>query len=132
MTVEFRDVDHVGIVVADLEAASSFLEGVFGLVPALRADSAQFRTAFFDCGQTRIEALEPVDESTRAQRLGDAQARIDHVAFVVPDMDAALAALAERGVETTPEATSDGRRTCWTIPSTSGGLIYQLIEPRPT
>ena len=126
------DVDHVGIVVADLEAASAFLTGVLGLAPAFRADSAQFRTAFFDCGATRIEALEPGDETTRAERLGGAPARVDHVAFAVPDLDAAIAELAGRGVQVTPTAVSDGRRTCWTIPATSGGLIYQLIEPRPT
>jgi catechol 2,3-dioxygenase-like lactoylglutathione lyase family enzyme len=130
MSGRLNGVDHVGIVVADLEEASRFLEGVLGLAPAFRADSAQFRTAFFDCGATRIEALEPIDEATRAQRLGDGPARVDHVAFAVADLDAAVAALADRGVEVTPEAFSDGRRTCWTVPATSGGLIYQLIEAR--
>jgi len=127
-----KDVDHVGIVVADLEAACAFLEGVLGLAPAFRADSAQFRTAFFDCGATRIEALEPIDDATRAARLGDAPARLDHVAFAVTDLDAAIAALAERNVEVTATAVSDGRRTCWTLAATSGGLIYQLIESRAT
>jgi catechol 2,3-dioxygenase-like lactoylglutathione lyase family enzyme len=132
VNVQLTDVDHVGIVVAALEAASAFFEGVFGLAPAFRADSAHFRTAFFDCGATRIEALEPRDETTRATRLGAAPARVDHVAFVVPDLDEAVAALAERGIEATPQAVSEGRRTCWTVPATSGGLIYQLIEPRST
>jgi catechol 2,3-dioxygenase-like lactoylglutathione lyase family enzyme len=130
VTPPLTDVDHVGIVVADLEAASRFLEGVLGLAPAFRADSAQFRTAFFDCGATRIEALEPVDDVTRAERLADAPARIDHVAFAVPDLDRAVAGLAAHGVEVTAEAISDGRRTCWTVPATSGGLVYQLIERR--
>jgi len=119
--------DHVGIVVDDIGEAERLMTAL-GLRAAGGSDPPGLRTAFFELEGPRIELIEFFEEGPRAERLGDARARIDHIAFTVPDLDEAVDALAEVGVETTSPQTSSGRRTCWTVPATSDGVLYQLIE----
>jgi catechol 2,3-dioxygenase-like lactoylglutathione lyase family enzyme len=119
--------DHVAIVVDDIGEAERLMTAL-GLRAAGGSEPPGLRTAFFELNGARIELIEFFEEGSRADRLGDAQARIDHIAFAVPDLDDALAAVAALGIETTPAQVSSGRRTCWTIPATSDGVLYQLIE----
>jgi len=119
--------DHVGIVVDDIGEAERLLT-VLGLRPAGGSEPPGLRTAFFELEGPRIELIEFFEQGQRAERLGDAPARIDHIAFAVPDLDETMKALAELGIETTPAQVSSGRRSCWTVPATSDGVLYQLIQ----
>jgi len=119
--------DHVGIVVDDIGEAERLLTAL-GLRAVGGSEPPGLRTAFFELNGPRIELIEFFEEGPRAKRLGNAQARIDHIAFAVPDLDEAAKALADLGIETTPAQVSSGRRTCWTVASTSDGVLYQLIE----
>lgn len=128
-TPGLQRIDHVGVLVDDLADAERLLAGL-GLRPAGTLAPEGMAIAFYDCNGTRIEAIELTDEAARAERLGGAQARIDHIAFAVEDLDETLAALAALGVETGEPRLSAGRRTCWTLPQTSDGVVYQLLEVR--
>ena len=116
--VRLLGVHHVGVVVDDLEEARGFLSAL-GLRPAGTIEPPGLRGAFFDCNGTSIEVLEFSAEPARSQRLGDASARIDHIAFAVADLDETVDALAAIGVETTAVQDASGRRTCWTLAPTS-------------
>ena len=125
-----KRLDHVGIVVSDIAAASHLLGEQLGLAPESADDRADLRLAFFDAGDARVELIEPVDPELRAQRLGDDRARIEHVAFEVEDLDATLAALEALGIETTaPPRASHGNRHVWTVAATSGGISFQFQQP---
>jgi catechol 2,3-dioxygenase-like lactoylglutathione lyase family enzyme len=119
--------DHVGIVVDDIGEAERLLAAL-GLRAAGGSEPPGLRTAFFELSGAHIELIEFFEDGARAERLGEAQARIDHIAFAVPDLDEAVEALAALGIETTSAQVSGGRRMCWTVASTSDGVLYQLIE----
>ena len=125
-----KRLDHVGVVVEDIEAASQLLTEQFGLAPERAHDRADLRVAFFAAGGgARVELIEPVDPEIRAQRLGDEKARIEHLAFEVDDLDATLEALAALGFETTaPPRESHGNRNVWTVAATSGGIVFQFQQ----
>jgi methylmalonyl-CoA/ethylmalonyl-CoA epimerase len=125
-----KRIDHVGVIVDDLEEAKSFLADL-----GLRFDrdleiAGRLRAAFFTCGETQLEVIDVYEPAERAQRLGDSRARIEHVAFEVDSLARTMEALRGLGVETT---TSDAMRIgsnlmFWTQPDTCDGVQYQLIE----
>ena len=133
--------DHVGLLVADLDAGRALARDVLGLGDPLaefRADEHGLSGAFFALGAGRLEVLR-FDEPGERLPPG-VPARLDHVAVEVDDLDAEAARLAAHGVEfqgpldpapvDTP-VTMRGRRHLWTRPETSGGLMVQLVEAAP-
>jgi catechol 2,3-dioxygenase-like lactoylglutathione lyase family enzyme len=132
--------DHVGVLVSDLEAAKTFARDVLGLGdPVAEFEAAEhggLAGSFFSLGEGRLELFKL---DTPGERLPDgAQARIDHVAVRVEDLDAERDRLAAGGVTFTGPSTPDpvtdpielrGARHLWTDPATSGGYSLQLIEP---
>jgi glyoxylase I family protein len=126
--VRLDRIHHVGVVVDDLANAEEFLGDVLGLVKVNAVDRPDLRSSFYDCNGTQIEVIEILDDDARAQRLGDAGARIEHIALAVSDLDATLEALAARGVVVRETRVTAGRRTTWTVAATSDGVMYQLVE----
>ena len=121
--------DHVGVIVDDLEEAARLLVA-FGLQPGETIDTEDLRVAFFSCGNANIEIIEPLDAGLRRERLGEGnRARIEHIAFQVGDLDAALAALGALGVEpNAPPRRLPDRSMFWTAPETSDGIMFQFVE----
>lgn len=125
-----KRIDHVGVIVDDLEEAKRFLSEL-----GLRFDrdveiSGRLRAAFYACGDTQLEVIEVDEPAERAQRLGDSRARIEHVAFEVDSLSMTLHAIRGLGVETTtadPVAVG-ANLSYWTKAETSDGVQYQLIE----
>jgi catechol 2,3-dioxygenase-like lactoylglutathione lyase family enzyme len=133
--------DHIGVLVADLDAAATFARDVLGLgerVGDFRAEEYGLSGIFFGLGAGRLEMLrfdEPGDRLPPPET-----ARIDHIAVEVDDLDAEAERLAGHGVEfqgpldPTPIDTPvdlRGRRHLWTRPETCGGFMMQLIEAAP-
>jgi methylmalonyl-CoA/ethylmalonyl-CoA epimerase len=125
-----KRIDHVGVIVDDLEEAKRFLSDM-----GLRFDRdlvipGRLRAAFYACGETQIEVIEVDEPSERGRRLGDDRARIEHVAFEVDSLSTTLEALRGLGVETTtPDPMPVGANlNYWTQAETCDGVQYQLIE----
>jgi methylmalonyl-CoA/ethylmalonyl-CoA epimerase len=128
-----KRVDHVGILVSDLDGAKVFLESVLGLslkeeisVPALGRTAA-----FFDCGGVRLEVIEETDPVRKLENLGSAEARIEHVGVEVQDLESAVRTLEEKGVRIRPpgRVRVGGRTSVWTEPASCRGVMYQLLGP---
>jgi methylmalonyl-CoA/ethylmalonyl-CoA epimerase len=93
------ELDHVGIFVRDLEAAKRFASETLGL--ELEREGPQpalgLNTAFFRAGPALIELIEHQDADTGEAQRGGAQAKIDHLALRVGDLEAARERLASDG-----------------------------------
>lgn len=129
--------DHVGIAVADLEAALAFLRDVLGL-PLEHSEeipSQQVRAHFLPVGDPRLELLEATaPDSPVARFLGRRGPGLHHVAFRVPDLDAALARLRAHGirlVDESPRPGAKGSRVAFVHPSACHGVLVELKEPAP-
>lgn len=122
-------IDHIGIVVDDLDEAVAFLRDVLGLEEGDHVDRADLRTVFFACGSAEIEAIEILDPERRAQRLGEGPARIDHIAIEVSNLDDTFEALEQNGVQPKgPPQQAERYRAFWTTPESSDGVSYQFVE----
>jgi methylmalonyl-CoA/ethylmalonyl-CoA epimerase len=122
--------NHVGVVVADLQEAKRFLGEVLGLELVLERDvpAKQRSTAYFAAGGVEIELIEDVDPGAKARTLGGAAAVIEHISFDVDDLAGTVESLAANGVRLRDgEIVRVGTRdNAWTEPATSGGVMYQL------
>jgi methylmalonyl-CoA/ethylmalonyl-CoA epimerase len=128
-----KRVDHIGIVVRDLEAARRFFEAPLGLEIAreLKVPGRPDRSLFYRCGDVDIELIEVANPEDREKRLQGSVARIEHIAFEVGDVEATIALLARAGVETTAPVRLVDRVNTWTVAETSGGVMYQLVQEDP-
>jgi methylmalonyl-CoA/ethylmalonyl-CoA epimerase len=86
------------------------------------------------CGDVSIEVIEIRDQEARLARLGEhQQARIEHIAIEVDDLEATLRALEALAVRPkAPPRLSGGRLTFWTEPQSSDGVMYQFVEKEAT
>jgi lactoylglutathione lyase len=128
-------IDHVGVLVADLEAAKAFARDVLGLgEPATEFEAPEHGLVgtFFGLGDARLELFTLAEGRAPA-----GPATIDHVAVSVDDLEAERDRLTAQGVRFTGVASPDhiiepvelrGARHLWTDPATSGGYRLQLIE----
>ena len=127
-------VDHIGIAVADLEAAIELYTGLLGAGPDHIEDveDQQVRAAFFGVGETNLELLAPTaDDSPIARSLAKRGPGIHHICLEVEDLEAKLAELKEQGVRLIDEVPRQGahnKRIAFIHPKAMGGVLIELSE----
>jgi methylmalonyl-CoA epimerase len=131
----FSRIDHIGVAVADLDAALALHEQTYGM-PAVHRETVTeqgVEAVLLDVGENHVELLRPLSDDTPVGRfLAKRGPGLHHVAYQVPDIDGALARLRELGVrliDETPRAGIRGSRVAFLHPSASGGVLTELVEP---
>ena len=132
--MRIKRVDHLGVIVDDLNSAvKSFTEHLGLELDHTEQYGAELDIAFLPCGETLVELIEPLKEQgSYADYLREHGPGIQHVAFEVDDLDAALAELAERGVEPLGDAPmpgAGGMRIAFLDPQAFDGVLVELCEP---
>lgn len=125
-----KRIDHIGVIVDDLAQARRFLERLGLELVRTGGVEGRLGTAFYRCGDVDIEVIEVFEPGERHRRLGEATARIEHIAIEVDGLSRAMAALAAIGVAPTSDApvAGAGMTSYWTAPETSDGVMYQVFE----
>lgn len=126
--------DHVGIIVDDLEAARRFFGDVLKLeLTRELAIPNRLRAAFYRCGDASIEVIEVDDPAERQARLGDGvTARMEHIAFEVDRLESTMGPLEESGFRTTTEEPQviGPNRNYFTLPDSTNGVMLQFFDRR--
>jgi methylmalonyl-CoA/ethylmalonyl-CoA epimerase len=118
-----KKVNHIAIVVSDLEESLRFWVDALGLKLAHteHVASQAVDVAFVPVGDSKIELLKPTDsESGVARYLEKRGAGMHHLCFEVDDIVATLTHLKEVGVQLINEAPvvgSDGRKFAFIHPN---------------
>lgn len=125
-------VHHIGIAVADLDAAEEVVRNRLGFPLVRRVDAVEtrgVRAAFFDAGNVEIELLWHADPAENREWLGGAtNARVEHIALQVPELKAAVESLEALGIEMAPARPGPIGDSARTLPETSGGITYQILQ----
>ena len=130
------NIDHLGMAVHSIEEASGLYRDVLGLQggPVEEIPSQKVRVAFFQLGQTRIELLEPTDEdSPIAKFLEKRGPGLHHVAYLVDDLSATLAALKSAGlrlIDEQPRPGAHGMQIAFAHPKSTSGVLTEFCQPR--
>jgi len=132
-------VDHVGLAVADLEAAIAFHTDVLGLVLLHREENPDADVAEAMLGTVagadaaQVQLLAPLSpESPIARFLERSGPGLQQLAYRVADVDAASAALRSRGLRLLYDAARTGTRGSrinFVHPRDTGGVLVELVEP---
>ena len=128
------NIDHVAIAVHDLDAALADLREQYGAEPVSRetVESQGVEEAMIAIGGSSLQILQPLTaESPVGRFLGKRGEGLHHVAFAVPDIDAALEHLAGTGtrvIDQEPRIGGGGHRIAFVHPSAFGGTLVELVE----
>lgn len=128
-----RRLHHVGIVVADLQAAIDRYARLFDL-HATRPSSppgSQLAFGLIALPSVELELLaERVPGSPISKFLAERGPGLHHLAFEVGDMAAAIDALASEGVAplAAPAPGIHGGPTCFFHPRETGGVLIEYVE----
>ena len=128
-------IDHVGVAVDDLDAATKLYEGVFGmpLVHRETVDEQGVEAVLLDVGDGHVELLSPLGEDTPVGKfLARKGPGLHHVAYAVADIDRTLGELADGGVELIDREARTGirgSRVAFLHPRSTGGVLTELVEP---
>jgi methylmalonyl-CoA/ethylmalonyl-CoA epimerase len=131
----FGRIDHIGVAVADLEAAIELHCERYGMPLVHRETIAAqgVEAALLDVGESHVELLSPLAEDTPVGRFLARQGPgLHHVAYAVDDVDAALSMLRDlglRAIDETPRAGIRGSRIAFLHPATAGGVLTELVQP---
>ena len=133
----FTAIDHVGIAVADLDAAIAFYHDTYGMTLAHEEVNEEqgVREAMMAVGGSgsHIQLLAPLTpESTIARFLDKSGPGIQQLAYRVADLDAVSATLRERGLRllyAEPRRGTSDSRVNFIHPKDAGGVLVELVEP---
>ncbi len=127
-------IHHVGIAVESLEKAVALFEKLLGGPPSSReeVEDQKVRVAVFALGESRIELLEATSsDSPIARFLARRGQGIHHLTLTVPDLPAKLAQLSRAGVrliDREPRLGAGQERIAFLDPSTTAGVLIELVE----
>jgi len=129
-----KRVDHVAIVVEDIEAALGFWRDGLGLEVTHVEDvpDQESVVAFLPTGDSEVELVKPTSpDSGVARFLGRRGPGIHHICFEVADLEANLQRLHERGIRlinTQPVIGTAGKKIAFIHPESTHGVLVELYE----
>jgi methylmalonyl-CoA/ethylmalonyl-CoA epimerase len=131
------EIDHVAIVVKDLEATLRLYTQTLGFTEVYREiiDDQGVEAVGLEAGPSFVELLLPLDERSSIARFrGDAPTKLHHTAYRVYDIEAKLADLKGKGVQLIDEHArrgAYGSLIAFLHPKATGGVLIELCQPHP-
>lgn len=132
----FEAIDHVGIAVADLDAALRYYADVFGMRMTHEEINEEqgVREAMLSVGDSgsSIQLLAPLSADSPIARFIDKRGEgIQQIAYRVRDLDAVCTILRDRGIEllyAEPKRGTANSRVNFIHPKSAGGVLVELVE----
>jgi len=129
-------INHLGIATNGIDEALKFWGGALGLenIHTEIVEDQKVRVAMLPIGESRVELLEPTSEDSPISKfLAKRGGGLHHIAVEVEDIEAALAKMKKAGMRLIDETPRLGAENClvaFVHPSSSGGVLLELVEPQ--
>jgi methylmalonyl-CoA/ethylmalonyl-CoA epimerase len=130
---EIKKINHVAIVVKDIDSALGFWRDQLGLELDHIEDvpSQASKVAFLPVGGSEVELVQPTDpESGLGKYLEKRGEGLHHLCVEVDDIEGMLALLKEKGVRMINDKPVDlpGRRMAFIHPKAGNGVLIELYQ----
>ncbi len=128
-----KRIDHIAVVVNDLDAALAVYRDALGL-PLAQVQTIpeqDVKIGFLPSGDSEIELLEPINpESGIAQFLAKRGEGLHHICLEVDDIEATLADLKAKGAQLIDQAPRRGAygKIAFIHPKGAHGVLIELLE----
>jgi methylmalonyl-CoA/ethylmalonyl-CoA epimerase len=129
----FKRMDHVGIVVSDIDATlRTYCDQLgFKLVQRVEIPEQKVVAAFLDAGNSTIELISPTDtDSGTAKYLANRGEGTHHICYEVDDIVATLAELKAQGVRLIDETPRHGVHglVAFIHPKAANGMMIEVLQ----
>ncbi|MEJ2778916.1 methylmalonyl-CoA epimerase [Stygiolobus sp. RP850M] len=139
--METQNIDHIGVVVEDIDKAIKFYTTTLGMKLVHREDLLDrgIKVAFLTGtnGETAVELLEPINHedmnNTVAKFLKTKGPGLHHLAVKVENIEKSLKELESNGlqlVDKVPRPGARGHLVAFIHPKSVMGVLLELVEPR--
>lgn len=128
------NLDHVAVAVFDLDATIDRYRKLYAVEPLYRevVEEQGVEEAMIPVGGSFVQLLQPTGQDTPVGRFLEKRGEgLHHVAYAVPDIEAALAHLEESGAELIDRAPRIGGRgalIAFVHPRTAAGTLTELVQ----
>jgi methylmalonyl-CoA/ethylmalonyl-CoA epimerase len=132
--MKILQIDHLGIAVKSIDEGKNFWTDALGLALEGSETVAEQKviTAFFPVGESEVELLESTAPDGPISRYLEKNGEgIQHVAFRVESIEAALSELKEKGIrliDEEPRIGAGGARIAFLHPKSTHGVLVELCE----
>jgi len=133
-------VRHVGVIVDDVKAATELYRKLYDIdeqdvrvVPPWDVADAETRFTFVPVGGMEFELIQPISDTFK-DFIGNPPTGINHIAFIVTDLNKAVELMAQKGVRlghVTKDGILDMKRSkvAYFNPQDTGGVLLEFVEP---
>jgi methylmalonyl-CoA/ethylmalonyl-CoA epimerase len=127
-------IHHIGVAVADLDESIRLYRNALGaeLIHRAASETEGLEAALLIVGDSEIELMAALRaDSPVGKFMAKRGPGLHHVAYAVPNIDAALAAARETGLElidAEPRIGLHGRRIAFVHPKSMGGVLTEFVE----
>ena len=126
-----KNLDHVGIVVKDLDETMKIYGAMLGAEPVTKMEMGPMRKADYKVGGSLLEFFHGGGESPFADWLAENGEGLHHISYEVEDIAGELKRLAELGVnlqDKEPREIPGGTKIAFVGPEGSSGVVIELVE----
>lgn len=127
-------IDHIGIAVNSIDGRKNFWTDVLGLsmTGTETVEEQKVTTAFLPVGESEVELLESTSPDGPIGKFIEKRGEgIQHVAFRVDNIEAALAELKAKGIpliDEKPRKGAGGAMIAFLHPKATGGILVELSQ----
>jgi methylmalonyl-CoA/ethylmalonyl-CoA epimerase len=125
------DFHHAGVATDDADALADLFAELFDAPLVHEEELNDLRVCFLELGHGYFELLEPLDEESTVGRYVDRNGPgIHHVALATDDIEAALDAARDAGVECIddePRPGAWGHDVAFLHPKSTGGVLVEFV-----
>jgi methylmalonyl-CoA/ethylmalonyl-CoA epimerase len=130
--MKVKRIEHVGVVVRDVEASRKLWEDCFGIPLGSVEANPNRRLALYPVGESMVELIAgTTPDSRHARMVAEGKGGLNHICFEVEDIDEALAELKAKGIpllDQVPRIGHAGCRIAFIDPSATENCLIELAE----
>lgn len=132
--MKIKRIEHVGVVVRNLEASRRLWEDCFGIPLGGVEQNAErpVRLALYPIGESMVELIAgTTPDSRHARMVAEGKGGLNHICFEVENIDEALAELKAKGIpllDQVPRIGHAGCRIAFIDPAATENCLIELAE----
>lgn len=129
-----KRIDHIGVLVKDIEEAAELFCGVFGFKKARDSPymdpRGEFKSIFIVAGDVTIELIAPIASGALARFLEKRGEGLHHISIEVDDISQEIESLKAKGVRLRNEKAQlvGNNRIVFIHPAATRGVLVELTE----
>jgi methylmalonyl-CoA epimerase len=128
-----KKIDHVGIVVKNIDETLQILSNAFGfeVINSTNDTQGEFKTVVISTGDASLELIQPLNASGGIARfLEQRGGGMHHLSLEVENIDKVLQSLEGKGLSLLNKVpqTFESRKVAFIHPRSTGGILVELVE----